>query len=85
MRGVVWAMLCDRRSIRPGENRVRDARQLSRAFPYAILQLRSAARTLRLISVWDSPFPADFGMSPLSTNEAGGNGEIIFLRCDPHA
>jgi hypothetical protein len=104
IRGVVWAMLYDRRRIRLGENRVTSVPgdgkcSVSTAGPRSgwlvnclapfhmpFSTLEAPQQTLRLISVWDSPFPADFGMSPLSTNEAaGGNGEIDFLRYDPRA
>src|ERR1017187_570553 len=39
-----------------------------------------------LLSIWDSPLPADFGMNPLSANMASGNeAGILFLRYDPRA
>jgi len=103
IRGVVWAMLYDRRSIRLGENRVTSVPgggkcSVSTAGPRSgwlvdclapfhmpFYSYEVPQGTLRLISVWDSPLPADFGMSPLSTNSMGGNGEIFFLRYDPHA
>jgi len=104
IRGVVWAMLYDRRSIRLGENRVTlvpgDGKcSVSTAGPRSgwlvdclapfhmpFYSWEAPQGTLRLVSVWDSPFPADFGMSPLSTSMAPGvNAEIFFLRYDPHA
>jgi hypothetical protein len=104
IRGVVWAILCDHRSIRLDENRVTpvpgDGRcsastprsgagwQVKCLAPFhtPFTTGQTSQGNLRLTSVWDSPFPADFGMSPLSTNEAWvGNGEIFFLRYDPHA
>jgi hypothetical protein len=39
-----------------------------------------------LLSIWDSPLPADFGMNPLSFQPSFPNGpQIFFLRYDPHA
>jgi hypothetical protein len=43
---------------------------------------------VRLLSIWDSPLPADFGMNPISRNSpmpAGREAEILFLRYDPRA
>jgi hypothetical protein len=42
---------------------------------------------LRLLSWWDSPFPADFGMNPVSTNAAADREarEVTFVRYDPCA
>lgn len=41
----------------------------------------------RLLSVWDSPLPADFGMNPLSVqrNFPADGAEILFVRYDPRA
>ncbi|MGA2181961.1 MAG: hypothetical protein ABSH47_02950 [Bryobacteraceae bacterium] len=39
----------------------------------------------RLLSMWDSPLPAEFGMSPLSTMSAGNYAGFIFLRYEPRA
>ena len=43
---------------------------------------------VRLLSIWDSPLPADFGMNPISrsvTAGAANDAEIFFLRYDPRA
>jgi hypothetical protein len=44
---------------------------------------------IRLLSVWDSPLPADFGMNPLSASFPDdapvSEPEILFLRCEPRA
>jgi hypothetical protein len=47
-----------------------------------------SGKATRLLSFWDSPLPADFGigMSPLSiANEAGPRTEFFFLRYEPRA
>lgn len=48
--------------------------------------VQAACLPTRLLSIWDSPLPADFGMNPLSANMASGNeAGILFLRYDPRA
>jgi hypothetical protein len=45
-------------------------------------------KMVRLLSFWDSPLPADFGMSPLSSMNSGSAGvesSFIFLRYEPRA
>jgi hypothetical protein len=43
-------------------------------------------KPVRLLSVWDSPLPANLGMSPLSTMGMGSSAEgFIFLRYEPRA
>ena len=47
---------------------------------------RAALLPTRLLSVWDSPLPADFGMNPLWANTASGNqAGVLFLRYHPAA
>jgi hypothetical protein len=37
----------------------------------------------RILSIWDSPLPADFGMNPLSEGVAASAGQALFLRYEP--
>jgi len=99
IRGVVWAMLYGPRSIRLGENRVTPVPgdgMCSVSHPFAtgwFVKCRAPFHLPfnsidfdRLISVWSSPLPAEFGMSPLSTNVAhAGEPRPIFVRYDPRA
>ena len=48
----------------------------------------AAHSPIRLMSIWDSPLPADFGMNPLATVSpypVGEAAEILFQRYDPRA
>ena len=99
IRGVVWAMLYDRRSIRLDENGVTPVTgdgKCAASRPVASRWIFNCQAPFHepfdsfelnhLISFWNSPFPADLGMSPLSTNDVnGGEADPIFLRFDPRA
>jgi hypothetical protein len=78
IRGIVWTMLYGRRSIRLGENRVTPVPgggMCSVSHPFAtgsfvkchapFHEPFNSMESDRLVSVWSSPLPAEFGMSPL--------------------
>jgi hypothetical protein len=98
IRGAVYIMLNSRHSIRlhdqgvtaiPGDGHctVDDGLTATCRAPFHQPFNSFETAPLRLLSWWDSPFPADFGMNPLSTNAAGDREarEVTFVRYDPCA